>query len=178
MPASKAEILAQIEALAVHCRPPLMSVEQRELWLRDWCADLAEFPIEAIHSACRKWRHSGAIKFPTPGQLLPLVREGVPGPKGEKAEPWRPATQEEYAAMSLREKIREHRIQAHEARCKAGPMFKNHEGSTMGRPKGTHLPAEEMPSTWRRWTDEAERHDREAKRLTEILHRKQPMAAE
>lgn len=174
MPATKAEILNQIEALAVHCRPPLMSMEQRDLWLRDWCADLAEYPADALHNACRKWRHSGAIKFPTPGQLLPLIRDSLPAEKSADgpARAWQPADQAEYDAMSLRDKIREHRILAHEARLKAGPMFRNVSGSMTGRIRGERLKPEEMTSAWHRWTQEAERHDREAKRLSEYLHRK------
>lgn len=175
--ASKSEIIDQIEALAVHCRPPIMSIEQRESWMRDWCADLADFPDEAIAAACRKWRHTGSAKFPTPGQLLPLVRDSLPMERGSRVEVWRELTDDEYRALSVREKIRHRTILAHEARCKAGPMFRSERGASMGRPVGTHTTADQMPETWRRWTAIAEGHEAEAKRLRE--HLRQPvMAAE
>src|ERR1700747_1981343 len=124
--AEKTEILDAIEALAVHCRPPMMEISARTLWLRDWCADLAEFPLEAIVTACRKWRQSGATKFPTPGQLLPLVRDSVPSQGGgTRVEVWRPLSDAEYQALTVREKIRHHQILSHEAYSKAGPMFRN-----------------------------------------------------
>ena len=89
--ASKSEILPEIEALAVHCRPSLMTVEVRAIWLRDWCDDLAEFPIEAIRAGVRAYRHSGATKFPTPGQLVPMIRAGQPSQTGPKLDVWREA---------------------------------------------------------------------------------------
>ncbi|MCR5876948.1 hypothetical protein [Phenylobacterium sp. J367] len=175
--AEKTEVYDAIEALAVHCRPPLMSVEQRTLWLRDWANDLAEFPLDSINTACRKWRHSGTAKFPTAGQLLPLIRESLPV-QGERVQIWRPATASEYAAMSLREKIREHTILAHEAGSKAGPMFRN--TSQGKRMMGVHLDAEEMPDNWRIWKAEEKRHLEEASRLRSKLFEAQraPMAAE
>jgi hypothetical protein len=176
--ASKSEIIDQIEALAVHCRPPIMSIEQRDLWMRDWCADLADFPLDAIQTACRKWRHSGSTKFPTAGQLVPIVRDSLPVEKTGPVRVWSEATQAEYESMSLRDKIREHTILAHEARLKAGPMFRNSAGATPDKPKGQHLAAEEMPDVWHRWTAEAERHEAEAARLRKFLHGKQPLAAE
>lgn len=166
--AARDEIIDCIEALAVHCRPPLMSIEQRALWLRDWCSDLAEFPTDAIATACRKWRHSGSNKFPTPGQLLPLVRDSLPSSHGPRVEPWRELTEDEYRALSVREKIRHRLILAHEARTKAGPMFRT-QRAMMGRPTGEHLTPEQMPDTWRRWTQIAEGHEAEVARLREHL---------
>ena len=158
--ATKTEILNEIEPLEAHCRPPPMNELQRAGWLRDWCADLAEFPIEAIAAGCRKWRHSGSTKFPTPGQLLPLIRAELPQRReAVNAEPWRPISDAEYEALKLPEKIRHHRILAHDARRKAGPMWVN----------GKHCTAEEMPEGWRRWNEQAERHEAEAARLTKYL---------
>lgn len=173
--ASKSEIIDAIEALAVHCRPPLMSIEQRELWMRDWCADLAEFPTEAVATACRKWRHSGSIKFPTAGQLLPLVRDSLEKPRAERIDVWRPATEAEYAGMTIREKIREHTILAHDAAGRAGPMFRN---TSQGlRMSGVHLAPEEMPDSHHRWREEAKRHNQEIRRLRQYLSGK-PLAIE
>jgi hypothetical protein len=175
--ASKTETIDAIEALAVHCRPPLMSVEQRELWMRDWCNDLTEFPAEAIATACRKWRHSGSTKFPTPGQLIPLIRDSLPNKPGEKVQVWRPLSDAEYANLTVRDKIRHQMILAHEAGSKAGPMFRNtSSGGPISKASGIHLTEAEMPDTWRTWTEIQRRHLAEAKRLREYL--KLPAAAE
>lgn len=175
--ASKSEIVDQIEALALHCRPPLMAVEQREMWMRDWCADLAEFPTDAIANACRKWRHSGDAKFPTAGKLLPLVRESLPVEKGEPVRVWAPATEAEYAQMTIREKIRENTILSHEAFTKAGPMFRN-DGGMGVKARGTHLQPDEMPPAYRQWVEIGRHHAAEVKRLREIINRPYQAAAE
>jgi len=176
--ANKPEILNEIEALSVHCRPPLMEANQRTSWLTDWCSDLADFPIEAIRIACRKWRLSGSTKFPTPGQLMPLVRENLPAEKTEKLTAWRPATEDEYRTMTLREKIREHQILSHEAFTKAGPMFKNAAGASMWKAAGRRLNPEDMPDEHRRWVAEGEYHGTRAKELREKLYGAMGLAAE
>jgi hypothetical protein len=177
--AEKTEIADAIEALAVHCRPPLMSVDQRLLWLRDWCTDLAQFPLDAITTACCKWRHSGSAKFPTPGQMLPLVRDSLPVEKAVAVRPWSPAGQSEFAAMSVREKIRELTILAHQARTKAGPMFRNTtpRGVT-AKVSGKHLGPEDMSVAYRGHTAEAERIEAEIGRLRGILRTPYAQAAE
>jgi len=158
--ADRTEIATEIEALAVHCRPPLMEAEKRALWLRDWCEDLAKFPIGAVRVACRKYRNSGATKFPTPGQLVPMVRaEAEQKPAAERVQPWRPLTDDEYEALSLRGKIEHQRILAGQARRKAGPMWLN------GRPAGP----DELPERWHEWTKRAENHEAEADRLRRYL---------
>jgi hypothetical protein len=168
--ASKSEILNEIEALSVHCRPPLMEANHRTSWLQDWCADLAEYPIEAIRIACRKWRLSGATKFPTPGQLVPSIRENLPAEKREINREWSPVDDETYREMSIRDKIREHQILAQQAYRKAGPMFRNGTlGGEMSKASGTHLSADEMPSAYRHWIAEAQRHTAEASRLRKLI---------
>lgn len=167
--AEKTQIIDAIEALAVHCRPPLMSIEQREMWMRDWCADLAKYPADAIANACRKWRHGGQTKFPTPGQLMPIIRESLPTERGQRVEPWRELSDAEYQQLSIREKMRHRQILAHEARGKAGPMFRNlSQGGAMDRAKGEHIPPDAMPETHRHWTSIAEAHEAEYKRLRDI----------
>lgn len=174
--ASKAEIIDAIEALAVHCRPPLMSIDQRALWMTDWCNDLAQFPIDAIAGGCRSWRHSGETKFPTAGKLLPLIRGAMPSAPSERVEVWRELSDSEYANLTVREKIRHRTILAHEARLKAGPMYRN--TTNMTKPRDGSLSAEEMPGTWRHWSQIAEGHEAEAKRLREVLRRPMQAAAE
>lgn len=168
--AEKSEIVDAIEALAVHCRPPLMSVEDKLRWMRDWCADLAEFPLEAITNATRRWRHSGSTKFPTAGQLLPLVREGAPSERGPAIAAWAPISDAEYQQLSVRDKIRHHQILSHEAYRKAGPMFRNTSGKAgLGKPMGDHLTTGQMPDGWREWTERGKHHAQEAHRLRQYL---------
>lgn len=168
--AEKSEIIDEIEALTVHCRPPIMEASARASWLTDWCEDLAEFRIEHIRLAIREWRQSGSAKFPTPGQLLPLIRSKMPVKVEERISDWRPLTDDEYRALSVREKIRHQLILAHEAGCKAGPMWRNPEGANMARPVDGRVPLEEMPASYRHWREVEARHHAEAKRLREIIN--------
>jgi hypothetical protein len=169
--ADKSQIQDVIESLAVHCRPPLMSIEQRLLWLRTWAEDLQEYPIEAVAQACRQWRQSEATKFPTPGQLMPLVKACLPSERTERAEVWREASPEEYRAMSIREKIREHQILGHNAFSKAGPMFRNTTGSgPITKASGTHLEPGDMPDSHAAWIAEGKRHNEEIRRLRQYLN--------
>lgn len=166
--ATDIEIRGELEALGTHCRAPLMETNQRALWLRDWCADLAEYPIEAIRTACRRYRNSEATKFPTPGQLIPMVKSAAKPElrAGVKALPWEPATQEAYEALSLTEKIFENRALAKIAYRKAGPMWKH------GRP----ATPEELGPVWRAYNDQAVAYEAEAARLSKFLIAK-PMEA-
>lgn len=153
--ADRNEIITEIEALEVHCRLPLMSVEQRGVWMRDWADDLGEYPIEAIRMACRDWRQGGERKFPTPGQLLPLVRAKI-ARKHEDGDnkPWEPLSDLAYNSLTLREKIRHQNILYQQALAKGGPQWRN------GKP----VAAEDMPPEWhaaralaRNFADEAAR---------------------
>ena len=165
--ADKGEIIDAIEGLAVHCRPPLMSVEDKARWMRDWAEDLSEFPIEAILGATKKWRMSGNTKFPTAGQFMPMLRQLIPSDREGSSGPWYEAGPEEYEAMTLREKIREQKIRASVAGGKAKQMFRN--TSVPGRFSGVHIRAEDMPESHHRWRQIEVDHLREAKRLREIM---------
>ena len=162
--ANLAEITQEIQSLAVHCRPPMMTGEERAQWFATWFEDLREFDLEAIAAACRQWRQSGSTKFPTPGQLLPMVRGSSPREAGTKAEPWRPLSDAEYAKLTLEEKIRHHDILAHEAETLAGPMW-------AGGEFGQRLTPSQMPARWHDWMARAKGHRAEAKRLREALGR-------
>ena len=153
-------------------------VEQRSRWLLDRCSDLAQYPIDAIAAACRKWRQSGSLKFPTPGQLIPLVKETSPVERRGAVQPWRQASPDEFASMSVRDKIRELTILAHEARSKAGPMFRNTTPAGSRKITGVHLSADQMPDTYRRWTAEAERLEAEVGRLRKVVSTPYREAAE
>lgn len=166
--AQKSEIINEIEALAVHCRPPLMDAGVRAGWLSDWCEDLQPFPAEAIRTACRKYRQGGGTKFPTSGVLIPMCREaaGHERPQGRKPEPWRPLDDAEYAALDLPAKIRHQQILAQEARRRAVKHAHGWDRNLLTAPDG-----------YRRCIAQAEGHDAEAARLRGYL-RKAPVAAE
>lgn len=168
--ATDIEIRAELEALSTHCRPPLMETNQRALWLRDWCADLAGYPIEAIRTACRRYRNSEATKFPTPGQLMPMVKAATTSERdaSAKALPWSPSAQDAYAKLSLADKIFENRALARIAYRKAGPMWKH----------GAPATPEELGPVWRAHTDQAKAYEAEAARLSKYLREKPSMAAE
>jgi len=163
--ADRTEILNEIDALSSHCRVPLMSVEQRTGWMRDWCEDLGQFRIEDIRRAFRDWRQSGNTKFPTPGQVMPILRRlnDVGAPEA-KLVSWRELSDPEYAALSLSEKVRHHLILANKAEVAAGPMWRH----------GKH--ASDMPDEWHGQRQRAENHRAEAKRLRDLMNR-QDMSA-
>lgn len=156
------EIIEEVEALTVHCRPPLMPVDQRSRWQQDWVQDLKTFPLAAIQSAFREWRHSENTKFPTPGQIIPMVRRfsGVRENAPESVEPWTyEISDDNYRSLSLSAKIRHHRIAAAHCRTQAGPM--PHPGPAVHQ--------EDMPEVWHAWRRRAEKHDAEAAKLRKTL---------
>ena len=166
--ADRAEIIEEIEGLEAHCRAALMTVGTRHRWLSDWCDDLSKFPIEATRAAFRDWRQSGNTKFPTPGQIMPLVKAKVRRPDGDKpsgVRPWTPLGEGEYPDASIEDKLRHHRIMAERARFDAGPMYLA--GATWA--SGRHLDAGEMPERWRTLRRKADNHASEAKALNERL---------
>lgn len=173
------EIIKELRALEQFCAfPPKMSGEDRERFLKDYLADVQEFPFSAIQAACAAWRRTGSTKFPTPGQLIPLIKHALPLDKGEAPLAWRELSHPEYNSLSLREKIRHRTILAHEARRKAGPMWKTPAGSGLKRPTPGHIHPDAMPDTYRRWSAIAEAHEAEAKRLRTFLGRDERLAAE
>lgn len=171
--ANRNEIIAEIEALEAHCRAPLMTMDGRARWLQDWCADLASFPVDKIREVVRQYRQSGTTKFPTPGTLLPMLRAKMPLENaGEKPLPWAPISNEEYDRLTIREKIRHQKILAHEAGCKAGPMWRNPTGGAkISRPTPGHTPADDLSPAFRHWKAVQAEHLAEAKRLQEIIHK-------
>jgi hypothetical protein len=159
--ADRNDIADAIEALAVHCRPPLMTIEDKMRWVADWCEDLADYPIEAIRAACLRWRNGHDRKFPMPGQLRPLIEAA--NPKGRSTsienEPWRPLSDDEYRALSITAKIRHQAILMSEALRKAGPMWRN------GKPA---IP-DDLPASWHEGKRQASHHDSQMRHLRKIL---------
>lgn len=160
--ANSADIAEEIEALATHCRPPIMTTENRALWLRDWCLDLAGFDIEAIRAAFRKVRHSGAAKFPTPGQVIGMIRQSQPEVRAPKVEPWRPLSDAEYDALGLPDKIRHRLVLAAEARSEAVRLAVR---------EGWDRNVADAPACYREQMRIADGHEDEAKRLRSYLKR-------
>ncbi len=162
--ANHSEIIDEIEALALHCRAPLMSVDQRSRWAQDWAQDLAKFEIDAIRDAFRDWRHGDNGKFPTAGQILPLIRAKTRNPEQEARDHLRLWSYDmgdrDYATLSLSEKIRHHKISASHCRQMAGPMpFE----------RGKLVKQEDMPESWKAWRHRAERHDEQVQKLRKTL---------
>ena len=169
MSSDRIEIIRELRALEKFCAfPPNMNGEDRERFLKDYLADIQEFPLPAIQKACQKWRQSGQTKFPVPGQLIPLIRGCIAAEPVARERPWGALADHEYEALSLRGKIEHQRILAHQARRKAGPMWLN------GRPAGP----DELPDRWHEWTKRADNHEAEAARLSKYLRTPQGLAAE
>jgi len=164
--ASTDEIIDTLDALATHCRPPVMSTDAKAMWLRDWCGDLQSFPIESIRGAAGVWRQSGQTKFPTPGQFLPLVRaaDRAPAPV-TRPEPWGPITDEAYQALSLTDKIWTHQKLAHEANMKAAQLWRALPETRAGNPPSWVKFETTEPSDWKAWRQREANHLAEAKRL-------------
>lgn len=148
--ADRIEIVDALESLAVHCRPPLMSVDDRSRWLKDWCDDLAEFDGDAVRLAITRWRQSENTKFPTPGQLLPMVRlaskRSSVQPDEGRPRAWTWPSEDELDGMTLTERRRSYLIMASQARGKAGAMGDD----------GTH-PRPEWITRSKAYLDEAQR---------------------
>lgn len=166
--ATKDEIVEAIEGLAIHCRTPIFDENERVRWLMDWCSDLGPFPAKAINQAAGEWRRSGQAKFPTPGQLIPLVAKYAPPSKSSyKPTPvrfWEWPSDDEYFSMSISEKIKAHTIMAHDLRSKAGPMFRQRENEP-----SVHLSLDEMPPKWHTLQREAKFHDGKVSELRKRL---------
>lgn len=170
MSSPRIEIVKELRALEQFCTfKAVRSGEESERFLKDYLADIQEFPLEAIQKACQKWRTSGQTKFPVPGQLIPLIRGFVSAaPATEQVDAWKPLSDLAFDALGLRDKIRHHRILANEARRKAGPMWVNGKPAT----------PEEMPPHWHEWMSRAENHQAEGQRLNGALKRARSVAAE
>jgi len=165
--ANRDEIIEEIEGLEVHCRAAVMTMTARAKWFSDWCNDLAKFPIEAIRDAFKDWRQSDNVKFPTPGQMLPMIKAKLRKPEDAtaKAVKWEPLTSANYHEASIEDKMKHHRIMAERARFDAGPMYRS--GTTWG--SGVHLEPSEMSDRWRAYRRSADDHAHQANELRKKL---------
>jgi hypothetical protein len=168
MSSHRIEIIKELRALEQSCSfRNARTGEENERFLKDYLADIDEYPIEAIKEACADWRKSGSIRFPTSGQLIPIIKAKVPGQSSPREDAWRQLDDAAYAQLDLPAKERHHLILANQCEVKAGPMWKN------GRP----LTAEQMPPAWHRLREQAQFHRDEAVRLRK-LYRKPPPPAQ
>lgn len=168
MASDRIEIIKELRALEQFCTfKSVRSGEEQERFMKDYLADIQEFPLEAIRKACAEWRKSGITKFPSSGQLLPLIRKHVVEERAPDNGPWQPISEEAYEAMTLREKIRHRLILAQEARRTAST--KTH---------GWNRDITTAPPAYRHWIGIAEGHDAEAKHLRSMISRSQVMAAQ
>jgi hypothetical protein len=159
--ATPEEISDCINGLAVHCRTSVMTPLERGSWLRDWCVDLRDYPIEAIRRGCQQWRSTATrAGFPMLSELRPLI-DAANISKGPAAcaKVWRPLDDGEYAALPIRAKIEHRMILAMDCRHRAGPQWSG----------GSPTLAADMPQRWHDLRAEADRHEAEAGRLREQL---------
>ena len=165
--ANRDEIIEEIEGLEVHCRAAVMTMTARSKWFSDWCNDLAKFPIEAIRDAFKDWRQSDNVKFPTPGQMLPMIKAKIRKSDDgtTTAFKWEPLTEDTYYDAPIAEKIKHHRIMAERARFAAGPMYRSR--TTWG--SGQHLEASEMPDRWHAYRKQADGHAEQANKLRKTM---------
>lgn len=155
--ATRNEIVEALERLETHCRAPLMSIEARTGWMRDWCDDLKDCDVADVNAACQKWRNGDERKFPLPGQLKAVIRSLRPQrtDSDNQGGAWRELTDAEYQALTIREKIRYHQICVQQCLRKAGPMWS----------AGRHREMADMPQSFHDWRAKASNHGEEARRL-------------
>lgn len=171
MSSPRIEIIKELRALEQFCTfKALRTGEENERFLKDYLADIEEFPLDAIRKACADWRRSGATKYPTSGQLIPMIRRHLLEERqgGDRPQPWTAPSEAEYEAMPLREKIRQRRIMAGLAEEQA---FR--EAAKLGWDRNV----QNAPQVWREHMARAASHHEEAARLKRRL-RPVPVAAE
>lgn len=75
-PASDKELLFELKKLSCHCGMANRDAMDFEMMLDDYLTDLAEYPIDLVREACRKYRNDPDKNhdfFPRPGKLKPLM---------------------------------------------------------------------------------------------------------
>lgn len=91
-------IISELERLAIYCRRPEMEKAKLREWYSGYVNDIWLFSITDIRNGCIRWRQSGEAFFPTPGQLMKAIRDGIdrssaalidgrPTPNGQR-QPW------------------------------------------------------------------------------------------
>lgn len=166
MASDRIEIVKELRALEQFCTfKAVRSGEEQERYMLDYLADIQQHPLDAIRKACAEWRKSGVTKFPTSGQLIPLIRKHLAEERQAPLREWRPISEEEYEGLTVREKIRHRLILAREARVTA---------STHTHGWDRNLTT--APAAYKHWIEVAAGHDKEAMRLGTYL--RQPSGLE
>jgi len=153
--ASRTDILTELNALSAHYMRIVRSPEEQERILSDYADDLKAFDLDAIKNGCRSWRQSSAQRFPTPGQLIPMIRANMRQQTGPRPAAWKPCTTEEYEAMPPYEQIRE--LQCRMEAINPGPQF--------SQVQQRHLDASEMPEEWHKARQRIATYAAEIKRI-------------
>ncbi len=72
------KILIELTRLRLHFPTATMSAYESELLIKDYLADLIDFPLDIITQACSEYRYSCESKFfPSIAKLLALIRPHV-----------------------------------------------------------------------------------------------------
>lgn len=159
MASDRIEIVKELRALEQFCTfKAVRTGEEQERYMLDYLADIQEYPLEAIRKACAEWRKSGVTKFPSSGQLIPMIRKHVTEERAQPVREWRPISDEEYERLSVRDKIRHRLILAKEARVEASAKTHGWDRNILT-----------APPAYRHWMDVAAGHEREAMRLRQFI---------
>ncbi len=72
------QILTALARLRLHCPTVTMSEYESELLIKDYIADLSNFPLDLIIQACNEYRYGCENKFfPSIAMLLELIRPHI-----------------------------------------------------------------------------------------------------
>ncbi len=78
IPADRKQILAVLARLRLHCPTATMSAYESELLIKDYIADLIDFPLDIIIQACNEYRYDSDNKFfPSIAKLLELIKPHI-----------------------------------------------------------------------------------------------------
>ena len=127
--------------------------------MSDYVADLGFYSAETIQQACAQWRARGKPKFPTVAEMIVICATISVSPTKDVDE-WRPLLDFEFDELTLREKIRHHRILAERAFDAAGPIY-----ARLGR----NIKDLREDADYRAMERAEQNHLAEAKRLNAIL---------
>jgi len=81
-PASREEIVMELEALATHHPHQDRDEVGWKLWANAWVQDLTGVPADILRSACVQWRRNDDAFMPKPGKLLRLIEPIVAARNG------------------------------------------------------------------------------------------------
>lgn len=110
---SRIEIADEITALATHFPKPRRTPDEAARWLEDYVDSLEPFGLDAVKVACIDWRGGDAVSMAKPGQLAALAKRiAERGKVKAENKPWKRISDEEYEALTLRDKARHHAILA------------------------------------------------------------------